>query len=51
VADSTAVWVAMHGAVSLRTALPGFPWPGSDQFVSQLVLPLAKVRQRPAERP
>ncbi len=46
VADSTAVWVAMHGAVSLRTALPGFPWPDSDQFVSQLVLPLAKVRER-----
>ena len=27
VADATAVWVAMHGTVTLRTALPGFPWP------------------------
>src|SRR5579875_3481245 len=25
-ADATAVWVALHGAVALRTALPGFPW-------------------------
>jgi len=48
VADSTAVWVALHGAVSLRTALPRFPWPGLDQFVRQLVLPLAKVTERPA---
>lgn len=48
VADSTAVWVALHGTVSLRTALPRFPWPGLDQFVRQLVLPLAKVTERPA---
>ncbi len=26
-ADATAVWVALHGTVTLRTALPGFPWP------------------------
>jgi Tetracyclin repressor-like, C-terminal domain len=46
-ADSTAVWVALHGAVTLRTALPGFPWPEPiDAFVRQLVLPLAKVVPR-----
>jgi AcrR family transcriptional regulator len=44
VADGTAVWVAMHGTVSLRTALPGFPWPDPDEFVRQFVLPLAHVR-------
>ncbi len=43
-ADATAVWVALHGTVTLRTALPGFPWPDSaGAFVRQLVLPLAKV--------
>ncbi len=42
-ADATAVWVAMHGSVTLRTALPGFPWPDPDGFLRQLVLPLARV--------
>jgi AcrR family transcriptional regulator len=42
-ADATAVWVALHGAVTLRTALPGFPWPGLPAFARQLVLPLARV--------
>jgi AcrR family transcriptional regulator len=44
VADGTAVWVALHGAVTLRTALPRFPWPEPvSKFVRQLVLQLAKV--------
>lgn len=44
VADGTAVWVALHGVVTLRTARPGFPWPEPvSAFVRQLVLPLAKV--------
>ncbi len=43
VADATAVWVAMHGTVTLRTALPGFPWPGPDKFVRDYVLSLARV--------
>ncbi len=43
VADATAVWVALHGTVSLRTALPHFPWPDPAAFVRQLVLPLAQV--------
>jgi AcrR family transcriptional regulator len=42
-ADSTAIWVAMHGTVSLQTALPGFPWPEADGFVRQFVLRLARV--------
>lgn len=42
VADATAVWVALHGTVSLRTALPLFPWPDPAAFVRQLVLSLAK---------
>jgi AcrR family transcriptional regulator len=42
-ADATAVWVALHGAVALRTALPGFPWPELTEFNRQLVLSLAKI--------
>jgi AcrR family transcriptional regulator len=45
--DGTAVWVALHGTVTLRTALPGFPWPEPvTAFVRQVVLPLARVRQQ-----
>jgi AcrR family transcriptional regulator len=43
-ADATAVWVALHGTVGLRTSLPGFPWPDPGQFVRQLVLSLARLR-------
>ncbi len=43
VADATAVWVALHGTVSLRTALPRFPWPDPAVLVRQLVLSLAQV--------
>jgi hypothetical protein len=43
VADATAVWVALHGTVTLRAALPRFPWPDPAAFVRQLVLPLAHV--------
>jgi AcrR family transcriptional regulator len=48
-ADSTAVWVGLHGTVTLRATLPGFPWPEPiEDFVRQLVLRLAKVT-RPAQ--
>jgi AcrR family transcriptional regulator len=43
VADATAVWVALHGAVTLRTALPGYPWPEPGSFVRHLVLSLARI--------
>jgi AcrR family transcriptional regulator len=50
--DATAVWVALHGTVTLRTGLPGFPWPELHEFARQLVLPLARVtgRDRPLTR-
>jgi AcrR family transcriptional regulator len=44
VADATAVWVALHGTVTLRTTLPGFPWPDPGKFVSDLVRSLARVK-------
>jgi len=44
VGDAIAVWVALHGTVTLRVARPRFPWPESvSGFVRQLVLPLAKI--------
>jgi hypothetical protein len=47
VADATAVWVALHGAVTLRTTLPGFPWPEPEPFVRHLVLSLAGITGQP----
>jgi hypothetical protein len=44
VADATSVWVALHGTVTLRTTLPGFPWPDPGKFVSDLVRSLARVK-------
>ncbi|MGA3351668.1 MAG: TetR/AcrR family transcriptional regulator [Acidimicrobiales bacterium] len=49
VADSTAIWVALHGTVSLKTATPGFPWPEPDDFVRQFVLRLARIRLQPPD--
>jgi hypothetical protein len=45
--DSTAVWVALHGAVTLRSSLPGFPWPEPETFVRHLVLSLARITSHP----
>jgi AcrR family transcriptional regulator len=48
VADATGVWVALHGTVSLRTALSGrFPWPDRAGFVRGLVLTLARITPAP----
>lgn len=43
-ADATAVWVALHGMVSLWSTVCDFPWPEDrHRFVTRLVLPLAQV--------
>jgi AcrR family transcriptional regulator len=41
-ADAVALWTALHGQVSLRAALPDFPWPSTDT-VEQLVMRLARI--------
>jgi AcrR family transcriptional regulator len=46
VADATAVWVALHGTVTLRTTLPGFPWPPLAPQLQHEVLALARVTGR-----
>ncbi len=43
-ADATAVWVGLHGTVSLWSTLCDFPWPDTTSFVKNLVLALARVR-------
>jgi len=39
--DATAVWVALHGFVGLRSAIPDFPWPPADALLDALVDRLA----------
>jgi AcrR family transcriptional regulator len=46
-ADATAVWVALHGTVSLWSTICGGPWPGDHDFVRRLVLVLARIDQDP----
>ena len=46
-ADSTAIWVALHGTVSLKSTAPGFPWPEGEDFVRRFVLRLARITPGP----
>ena len=46
-ADSTAIWVALHGTVSLKSSAPGFPWPDPEGFVRRFVLRLARIAPEP----
>ncbi|MGW4647702.1 TetR/AcrR family transcriptional regulator [Kitasatospora sp. NPDC004289] len=43
--DAIALWTALHGQVTLRAALPDFPWPPTDT-VEQLVRRLAMITDR-----
>jgi AcrR family transcriptional regulator len=35
--DATALWVALHGYVSLRAAIPDYPWPPDDVVLDNLI--------------
>jgi hypothetical protein len=37
----TALWVALHGYVSLHRAIPDFPWPPDDTVLDNLINRLA----------
>jgi AcrR family transcriptional regulator len=41
--DAIAVWVALHGYVGLRTAVPDFPWPPGDTLLDVLIARLARL--------
>jgi len=43
--DATAIWVALHGFATLRSSLPGFPWPGLDTMLDRIVTGLAQIRE------
>jgi AcrR family transcriptional regulator len=43
VEDATAVWVALHGYVGLRTAVPDFRWPPGDSLLDVLIDRLARL--------
>jgi len=45
VADATAIWVGLHGTVSLRTSLLEFPWPAADWLVRRFVLSLGRISE------
>jgi len=49
--DATAVWVALHGMVSLWCTMCDFPWPPVDDLVRQLMLPLARIHVTPGPTP
>jgi hypothetical protein len=42
-ADATAVWVALHGTVSLWSTMCDGPWPDDHDFVRRLVMVLAHI--------
>ena len=39
--NALALWVALHGYVSLRAAVPAFPWPDEDSMLDELIDRLA----------
>jgi AcrR family transcriptional regulator len=43
-ADATAVWVALHGTISLWSSMCAGTWPDGPGFVRQLTLSLARIR-------
>lgn len=42
-ADATAIWCAMHGAVTLRTRAPAFPWPPIEASIEGFVRLLGHI--------
>lgn len=44
VEDATAMWVALHGYVSLRSAIPDFPWPAGDSLLDAIAERLGSLR-------
>jgi AcrR family transcriptional regulator len=47
--DATAVWVALHGYVSLRDSVPAFPWPPEETLLNTLIGRLVHDDVSPAD--
>ncbi len=43
VQDAIAVWVTLHGYVSLRDSVPAFPWPPEETLLQDLIHRLAQT--------
>jgi AcrR family transcriptional regulator len=41
--NATAVWVALHGYVSLRNSVPAFPWPEEEALLDNLISRLTRA--------
>ena len=44
---TTNVWTALHGIVSLRGSLPGFPWPALERQVDDALVGLVGLHHNP----
>jgi AcrR family transcriptional regulator len=49
--DATALWVALHGYVSLQAGVRNFPWPPEDDLINALVDRLAQLNTVNADLP
>lgn len=45
-ADATALWVALHGYITLNTSVPDFPWPPGTTVIDILIDHVAQLAQR-----
>jgi AcrR family transcriptional regulator len=41
--DSTAIWVALHGYATLRSLMPGWPWPDADTLLNRIIDGAAQI--------
>lgn len=48
-AAATALWVALHGYVTLRASTPEFPWQATDETLETLITRLAWIEAAPPE--
>lgn len=46
--DATAIWVALHGYATLRSLLPGFPWPADEEMLDRIVCGPGQIDQQAA---
>ena len=44
--DATALWAALHGYASLRTAQTAFPWPDHQDTLTRIIYGLAHITAR-----
>jgi AcrR family transcriptional regulator len=44
---ATALWVALHGYVTLRATTPAFPWPDGDEVLDSFITRLAWLEATP----